>query len=122
MDLFIHVLVSRWNQKNIEEDKIEKLEAALLVAYENGYPWISLQITGLLAELELPDDKKEKYTKGTQRLSEKIGMETLVSIIQVTERWAHSLELLSSLGTKSTNTRQRGGKKSRVAWLSLIHI
>ncbi len=116
LDLFFHVMVSRWNQKNIEEDKIEKLEAALLVAYENGFPWISLQITALLAELELPDDRKEKYIKGAQRLSEKIGMESLVSTIQVTERWAHSLDLLSSLGAQSSSTRQRGGKKSRVAW------
>ena len=116
LDLFFYVLVSRWNQKNIEDDWIEKLESAFLSAQQNDYIWLELQIAGLLAELELSESKTQKYAARAEKLKTKTGMEILVSIIQVTERWEHSLDLLTNLGIEASSSRQRGGKKSRVAW------
>jgi len=116
LSLFFYVLVSRWNQKNIEAEWIEQLEKSLLPAKENGFVWFELQIAGLLAELELSEEKTKKYTQLTQQLEEQTGMETIFSLVKVTERWEHSLDLLTTMGLEENSSRNSRGKKSRVAW------
>ena len=76
--------MSRWNQKNIDEKSIEELEEGLIAAQKNGYVWFELQIAGLLTELELSDEKTEKYKQITQRLESETGMEALISLVKVT--------------------------------------
>ena len=116
LSLFFYVLVSRWNQKNIEEKWIEQLESALIPAKRNGFLWFEFQIAGLLAELELSEEKTRKYTQLTKHLGEQTGMESIFSLVKVTERWEHSLDLLSSMGLEEHSSRSSRGKKSRVAW------
>ncbi|MEM6965276.1 MAG: DEAD/DEAH box helicase [Bacteroidota bacterium] len=116
LDLFFYVLVSRWNQKNIEEEWIEKLRAAFVLAEENHYRWLAFQIAGLLAELEIEEAGKRSYAQRAEQLGRELGMEKIFSLVKVTERWEHSLELLNSLNLSETVSRQRVGKKSRVAW------
>ena len=111
MDLIIFCLVTLWffpDERYVQNNLISTFKKA----QKNKYEWVAMEFAGILSRLE-PENKE--YGNISATIQNKIGAESILSLIKEVKPWERSLKALKCLHA-GTPENVKISANSRLAW------
>ena len=90
-----------WTETEADQINIEVLEHYQVLAGKNDYPWIRMELSGILSKLVNDDKKQRLYQKEWKKLNKQLKVKSVLKIVPVLEKWERSLDALLNLNTAS---------------------
>ncbi|MBI1225057.1 MAG: ATP-dependent helicase [Bacteroidetes bacterium] len=106
-----------WNSMLLPAHVAPILKEHLHNATKNGYRWVEMELTSLLAVFEKDEKLAKEYADAASQLSKKLGCESITNLFPRTEAWERSLEaLLHIQGKKTKKSATAEDKQTRLVW------
>ncbi|WP_273443770.1 DEAD/DEAH box helicase [Neolewinella agarilytica] len=95
---------------------LEMLDALRDKAQVNGYHWVEMEITKVLASRHPEEDARKAFAARADALSEKLHIFSLSDAMPRIEPWERALEVLASMGPSEQRNDKRSKKTARFVW------
>ncbi len=105
-----------WNDQPVSPLHLDELKTLLHKAEKNGYRWMAMELAKLLSEFDENEDLAKAYAHSASTLAEELHVESILDIIQRTEKWERSLEALMQLEAKKRRKGSSAEKLTRLVW------
>ena len=105
-----------WNDQPFDQAKVTELKTMFHKAEKNGYRWVAMEFAALVSKLEANEKIAEDYAAIAANLEETLGTESILHIIQRTEKWERSLDALLQLQAKKGRKGAAAEKLTRLVW------
>jgi SNF2 family DNA or RNA helicase len=123
IEILMRALCTYW----VDKTSMNKLSTSLLEEFyakaeASGYRWLAMEAAGILAHLNPTEKFQSFYKQQATTLQQEIGIASIVNLIQLKEPWEISLNALTSLDRKATNTIvERDSGSQRLAWTIVMY-
>ncbi|MCB0518776.1 MAG: DEAD/DEAH box helicase [Lewinellaceae bacterium] len=105
-----------WNDQPLPLRDVDELKTFFHKANKYGYRWMALEFANLIAKFD-PDEKTAgEYEEAANKLEAALGTESILHLIQRTEKWERSLEALMQLQGKKGKKGKAAEKLTRLVW------
>jgi superfamily II DNA or RNA helicase len=116
IEWIFYAAAHHWNDVPLLQLDVEELKTLFHKAEKNGYRWMAMEFANLIARLDANDQSAEDYATIAAGIEKELGAESILHIIQRTEKWERSLEALMQLQAKKGKKGAAAEKLTRFVW------
>ncbi|MEO1261622.1 MAG: DEAD/DEAH box helicase [Bacteroidota bacterium] len=106
-----------WCDLPLTDRQIVELYRLFQKANDNGYRWMALEYATLISKFEQDANAATRYGIIASQIGETIGAESILGVLQKTEKWQRSLDALLQMKPKKNGNGKKSSKQSRLVWL-----
>lgn len=108
-------LASVWTGYRVSDKLLEELETARQHCAENGYRWLEMELTRVLSRVHPIPELASRYLGNAEKLSEELGVSSLIDVLPQVEDWERALEMLQSLSNQN-GRKKTTERRTRLVW------
>ena len=112
-------LYRMWTDSSTEpvtEAYIQELDELRDRAHTNGYRWVELELTRVLAARHPNEQARMAFATRAEALSNELHIYSLADAMPRIEPWERALEVLASMGNQEQRAEKRAKKTARFVW------
>jgi len=117
--LTFQALYRMWTDSStdpVTEDYIAELDRLRDKAQTNGYRWVEMELTRVLASRHPQDAARKAFAARAETLSKELHIFSLADAMPRIEPWERALEVLASMGNLEQRAEKRAKKTARFVW------
>jgi len=98
------------------EEYIAELDVLRDKAQTNGYRWVEMELTRVLAARHPNEKARSAFSERAEALSQELHIYSLADAMPRIEPWERALEVLASMGNLEQRAEKRAKKTARFVW------
>ena len=114
-----HALYRMWTDSStvpVTEEYIAELDGLRDKAQTNGYRWVEMELTRVLAVRHPNEKARQAFAERAESLSRELHIYSLADAMPRIEPWERALEVLASMGNHEQRAEKRAKKTARFVW------
>ncbi|WP_020571767.1 DEAD/DEAH box helicase [Neolewinella persica] len=100
----------------VTPEYIAEIDALRDKAQTNGYRWVEMELTRVLAGRHPQEKAREAFGARAEVLSKELHIFSLADAMPRIEPWERALEVLASMGSQEQRAEKRAKKTARFVW------
>ncbi|MEM9930274.1 MAG: hypothetical protein AAF840_10680, partial [Bacteroidota bacterium] len=102
--------------KPVPAEYIEQLDQLRDKAQTNGYRWVEMELTRVIASRHPNQDARQAFSDRAKALSKELHIYSLADAMPRIEPWERALEVLATMGNQEQRADKRAKKTARFVW------